>query len=203
MNLIIDIQYFPSVSYYSILYNYSNITFDQYENYQKMSFRNRMIVGTSNGPLELSIPLERGRNQRRPVNEVRIANRYKWQAHHWKALESAYNRSPWFEFYKDSLGVLFAGKFEFLCDWDMACIAWSLNQLKWPLKLGMSAAFTGDYDPKKWVDFRGRLLPKNYQDFPFPIYRQVFEDKLGFLPNLSILDLLFCKGNEAGDLLSR
>src|SRR5579872_5915140 len=99
MTLITDFQYFPSIILYNNLYKFSNIVFEQYEYYQKMSFRNRCRIAGAGGIIDLSIPLEKGRDQRSLIRDVRISGARQWQAEHWKTILSCYSRSPWFEFY--------------------------------------------------------------------------------------------------------
>ena len=191
MNLLTEIQYFPPVNFYKSLSDFSNIIFEQYEHFQKMSFRNRMIIANANGPSVLSIPLE----------DVRIAHQQPWQSQHWKSLESAYGRSAFFEFYRDELEALYRKPFLFLMDWDMHCFDWTMKILGLRKQVSLTHSYSKEYDPSIWMDRRNIMLPKNYLDFDGPKYSQVFQEKLGFLPNLSILDLIFCEGRRAAELL--
>ena len=201
MNLITELQYFPSVIFYKNSYEFSNIIFEQYESYQKMSFRNRCIIAGANGLITLSIPLQEGRNQKTIMKEVKIEDS-KWQTDHWKSIESCYNKSPWFEFYKDELHELYSKPFCFLLDWNLACFEWSIRILGLPLVFSLSEIFIKKYN-EDVADFRNKILPKNYKDYNAVAYRQVFEDRIGFMPNLSILDLIFCEGKTAKELLSK
>ncbi|MBS1915425.1 MAG: WbqC family protein [Bacteroidetes bacterium] len=201
MNLITEIQYFPSVILYKYLYKFSNTVFEEYESYQKMSFRNRCIIAGANGPIILSVPLEAGRNQKTIMKDVRISNSEKWQSQHWKSIESSYNKSPWFEFYKDELKALYEKKFDFLMDWDIYCFEWSIKKLDAGFSFSGSKSFIKKYNTDEFLDFRNTILPKNYIKFETVKYAQVFEERTGFLPNLSILDLLFCEGKNSANLL--
>jgi WbqC-like protein family len=201
MILITEFQYFPSVILYKKLNNFSNIVFEQYEYYQKMTFRNRCRVAGAEGSIDLSIPLEKGRDQRSPIKDVRIANSRKWQAEHWKTLLSCYSRSPWFEFYRDELEGLYRRPVSFLMDWNLACFEWSIHVLELPLKIGFTEAWQKTYPEEGWVDWRGKILPKELAISGL-VYRQVFEERTGFLPGLSILDLLFCEGKNTRRLLA-
>jgi len=201
MNLISEIQYFPSVILYKYLYKFSNIVFEQYESYQKMSFRNRCMIAGANGAVTLSIPLETGRNQKTLMKDVRISNSEKWQSRHWKSIESSYNKSSWFEFYKDELKALYEKPVDFLADWNLYCFEWSVKKLGTGFSFSNSASFTKEYNPDEFLDLRNAILPKNYTEFEPIKYTQVFEDRTGFIPNLSILDLLFCEGKNSGNLL--
>lgn len=201
MILLIDYQYFSPIMYYKSLFNLLHVKLEQYETYQKMSFRNRAIISGANGLINLSVPLKDGRNQRSIIKDVQIDNKAKWQSSHWKSIVSCYNKSPWFEFYKDELMLLFEKRFDFLVDWDLACFEWVVDKLG----LEVEMSFTETYQPhygEEVMDFRNKLLPKNYQDFEPVVYRQVFEKGRGFIPNLSILDLLFCEGKRAKELLA-
>jgi hypothetical protein len=256
MKLIIDLQYFPSIISFEISYKFSNIIFDQYEYYQKMSFRNRCRIVGADGPIDLSVPLLKGRDQKTVMKDVRISGLQPWQDRHWKTIVSCYNRSPWFEFYRDGLEGLYRKPFVFLFDWNLACFDWMAGVLKMAVPVSLSEGYRKEYDKTEWVDWRGKILPKNNQkrtadsgegrsgrpafrlgpedtalpddprdledrafpdglknlaDTAFPMdprevpplkYHQVFEDRIGFIPNLSILDLLFCEGKRVAELLN-
>jgi hypothetical protein len=204
MNVIIESQYFSPVTFYKMVSNKSHVEIDQYENYQKMSFRNRCIIMGGNGPVTLSVPLEEGRQQRRPTKEVRTANKYAWQVQHWKTIVSCYNRSPWFEFYRDELENIYQKRVTFLIDWNWMCWEWMVKNLGWSITTSLSEFWQAQHDMTKWLDLRSKILPKNIMSsFSNPvIYAQVFEDRFGFVPHCSILDLLFCEGKNARTLLS-
>ncbi len=240
MNLIIDIQYFPSIILYKHLYKFSNIVFDQYETYQKMGFRNRCQLAGAEGVVDLSVPLVKGRGQKSLVRDVRISDRQPWAAQHWKTIVSCYSRSPWFDHYRDGLEGLYRREFDFLLDWDLACFDWSVGVVGLAIPVGLTEGGCGTIRP--WgVDWRGKLRPKDREDgygvermdrdaepgsgldgmaagsgdggggvdgggrpgaaememSGLVRYRQVFEERTGFIPNLSILDLLFCEGKNA------
>ena len=195
MNLIIDSQYFPSVIYYKISYDSSNIIFEQCETYQKMSFRNRCQLAGAQGRVDLSIPLAGGRDQKTFMKEVRIVADRSWQVRHWRTIVSCYNRSPWFDFYRDGLEALFRQRADFLLDWNWRCFEWSLQVLGMARPVGLTDRYLAGYGPGEAIDWRGKIMPG--LEFETPRYHQVFEERIGFIPNLSILDLLFCEGKEA------
>jgi len=205
MNLIIDLQYFPSIISYKISSKSSNIIFEQYEFYQKMSFRNRCQIASAQGRINLSIPLAKGRDQKTLMKDVRIADTYSWQDQHWKTILACYSRSPWFEYYRDELEQLYSRPFIFLKDWNLACFEWTCRALALPVRVAFTEAWRPEYEGE-WLDLRGKLAPKNIleTDLAVPVvYRQVFEEITGFIPNLSILDLLFCEGQRARSLLAQ
>ena len=224
MTLIVDLQYFPSIIFYKSLYKSSNVVFEQYETYQKMSFRNRCQITGAEGLINLSVPLVKGRDQKTLIRQVRISDRQPWQAQHWKTIVSCYSRSPWFEFYRDELEALYQRRFDFLLDWNLSCFEWSLRVLGLSIPVSLTERYEREYADENVTDWRGKILPKNREggqnqgldrsgegrpegnegpggeerpEDQAPKYRQVFEERIGFIPNLSVLDLLFCEGKEA------
>jgi WbqC-like protein family len=205
MTLIVDSQYFSPVTFYKKVGNFLHVDFDVYESYQKMSFRNRCIIMGADGPVTLSIPLQEGRNQRRSMKEVQVAGQYPWQSQHWKTIVSCYNRSPWFEYYRDELEMLYQKPVSFLVDWNLACWEWMVKKLGMEVSTGLTESYQPEYDMTKWLDLRSKILPKSIMhDFPDPVfYQQVFQERTGFVPHCSILDLLFCEGKNARQVLAR
>lgn len=201
-SLIIENQYFPCVNYINTLFQFSNIKIEQYETYQKMSFRNRCVVAGSNGLVHLSVPLVNGRNRQQLMKDVRVSHWANWQTQHWRTIESCYSRSPFFEFYRDGVLGLLQKKEVYLLDRNLAILEW----LKKVLKFQGQISRTDSYEKNVGIDMADRrnyYLPKNrvYQPVTFT-YTQVFQDRIGFQPNLSILDLLFCSGPNAIQLLT-
>src|ERR1700678_2848497 len=175
MNLLTDIQYFPSVIFYRISYNFRHIVFEQYETYQKMSFRNRCQVMGSQGMVELSIPLAGGRGQKTLIKDVRIDTGQNWQAQHWKAIVTCYNRSPWFGFYRDERGALYRRPADFLMGWDLGCLEWRMGVLGFPRTIGLTEGNKGSYAWEDWVvDWRSGLTPRNGGALGASPYHQVF-----------------------------
>jgi hypothetical protein len=205
MKIIIEYQYYPPSILFKSLVSYTHLIFEQYENFQKMSFRNRLMLAGGNGPILLSIPLKNGRNQKCLTKDVLIDNRTSWQSSHWKTIVSCYNRSPWFEFYRDELHTLYKTPFQFLVEWNSVCFKWALNKLNYKLAVSMTEQWKDEYDLKEWNDWRNKLSPGTILTrFPDPPkYAQVFSDRTGFLPHLSILDLLFCEGKNARAILDQ
>jgi len=198
--LLFDLQYFPPLTFFSTLYRNSYVYLDIYEPYRKMSFRNRCQLAGAEGIVSLSIPLKNGRNQWVALNEVEIADTEDWQTRHFKSICSLYNRSPFFEYYADELGVLYQLPVLRLADWNLTCLNWLSKKLDWPAKICLTES-TVEHQAAGWEDRRNLVLPKNHDLWNPVNYRQVFEEKTGFLPNLSVLDLLFNTGIEAKDLL--
>jgi hypothetical protein len=206
MNLVTDLQYFPSTIFYKNSYKFTHIIIEQCETYQKMSFRNRCQIAGAEGVIDLSVPLVKGRDQKTVIRDVKIAGSSSWQARHWKTILSCYSRSPWFEFYRDDLEALYRKPFAFLVDWNLYCLEWSFRALGMTQSIILTDSYRKSYPAggevdEEWVDLRGRLLPKRREEWSAgpdaPRYRQVFEERIGFQPGLSILDLLFCEGRNA------
>ncbi|MFP5039991.1 WbqC family protein [Parasediminibacterium sp. JCM 36343] len=200
--IIIENQYFAPVNYYVALFENTHCKIEQFEAYQKMSFRNRCIVVGSNGLINLTIPVEGGRNSRQLVKDIKISYSEAWQDRHWKAIVSSYAKAPFFEYYKHVAEKLIKKQDAFLLDKNMAILAW----LKKVFHLPTEIELTNEYVDTMSVgekDFRNHWLPKNYKDVDSSqvVYNQVFESKLGFKKNASIMDLLFCEGPNAKDLL--
>lgn len=203
--IVIENQYFPTINWINILFLNKDIKIDLCETYQKMSFRNRCVVAGSNGLVHLSVPLQKGRSQRQPMKDVKISYDTDWQLQHWRTIESCYGRSPFFEFYRDWLEVFYKKQPVFLADMNLEILEWVRKQTglekSWEV---LDRETDHPIDPRA-IDLRGYFMPKNFQSperCPQPIvYTQVFEDRIGFQPNLSVLDLLCCTGPQARLLL--
>lgn len=200
-NYIIESQYFGQVNWYKLLFSFSNIEIAQYEAYPKTSFRNRTIIAGSNGLIILSVPLQNGRTQKNQTRDVKISYDQDWQEQHWRSIVSCYGKSPFFEYYQDSLKTLFQKKHEFLLDLNFATQAWVLKQFKSKQIPAFALAQEIDFRQSQW-DCRDQFKPSNFQQVQTQVrYPQVFEDRIGFQPNLSILDLLSCMGPASKTLL--
>ena len=173
------------------------VILDAGEHFQKMSDRNRYEISGANNGIKLSVPLVNGRNQRVAMKEVRIFNDTRWQVQHWRTLVSVYKRTPFFDHYADSLQPLFETQFSFLTDYNSAALHWVKQQLKIRFEEKETDTYLKEY-PQEIIDLRPDKPIAQHQ---FPKYYQVFEDRIGFLPNLSILDLLFSEGPNAVSIL--
>ncbi|UYQ94262.1 WbqC family protein [Chitinophaga horti] len=202
-SLLVDSQYFPPIECYKTLINVDILKIERYEHYQKVSFRNRCYIAGPNGRILLSVPLVKGKNQRTIMKDVKISDAENWQALHWKTLVSAYRRSPWFEYFEEDLQSLYEQKFEYLLDWNQACFEWVNKRIGFE----KAAIFTDQYQTTEELvnvtDARDRFTPPGDQDEQAGItnYTQVFQERVGFLRNLSILDLLFCEGKRSIEVL--
>ena len=198
--LLIESQYFPCVAVSKIISKHSHIGILLYEPFRKMSFQNRCIIPTANGLVGLSVPLVGGRDNKLPMEQVRIDARQRWQTIHWRTITSAYNRSPFFEFYAHSLETLYHTPVEFLHEWNGILFNWLTNHLKFSLFVENIELFSEGPRIEQ-------PMPSNYQEDRFvaglPEYQQVFQERHGFAPNVSSMDLLFCAGPQSAQLLQQ
>lgn len=185
---ILPTAYLPPISWCTHFWNAANAVLEAHEHYQKGATRNRAQIAGPNGAQLLSIPLLKGKHQQTPVREVRIAYTATWQRQHWRSICTAYGNAPYFEHYADGLAPFYQKKYDFLFDFNLELIHFVLiKQLGWQGALTMSPQFIPNPP----------LLPETTQKF----YPQVFLEKNGFMPNLSILDLLLCCGKQATAIL--
>jgi len=195
-NSIFSLQYLPPVSWFVAVAKVSEAHLEQHEHYVKGSYRNRCYIAAVNGAQRLTIPLRKGKNQQQPIREVRIAYDEPWQIQHWRAICSAYGNSPFFEHYAALFEPYFlAKKYELLWDWNYDLLKLSLKILKLKTPIVLTEKY--EEQTEHLLDFRHEFTPKHtapYAAYAPVKYPQVFEDRLGFLPDLSILDLIFCAG---------
>ena len=202
--LLLSVAYFAPIPYYSCLMRYGDVIIERYENYNKQSYRNRCTIFSANGLLDLVIPVMKPEKPKISIAEVEISYDTLWQKLHFKAIESAYRRSPFYEYYIDDLMVFFNCRFRYLYDFNMQIMRTICCLMKIPFHAQESQTYMKPAEGI--IDLRNEIHPKAKQrntnvDFVPPHYTQVFADRWGFKPNLSILDLLFNTGPQAKDLL--
>ncbi len=196
--------YLPPIQYYSKLLVYPQVIIEHYEHFPKQTYRNRSYILSPNGKLLLVVPLK-SRTERTITKDIRISYNDNWQKLHWRSMEAAYRRSAYFEYYEDELHPFYTEKkFEFLIDLNMA-LTGLINSL---LKINFTPGSTSRYEELyvDYKDFRSTLSPKvdfsTDPEYQVKIYPQVFDTKQDFIPNLSIVDLLFNQGPGALDYLN-
>ena len=239
MKALLSSTYFGPIQWYQKLNRYDECLIERHESFIKQTYRNRMIIPTTNGPLALIIPTNH--NTSLAMKDIRISDHANWRHVHWNALLSAYGESPFFEYYQDDIRPFYEKKYEFLFDFNMEITEKMIELLDIRPKIsitdeyilskerkGENEELKGEYeafcgitdhkvqssnlkvqssnlkvqskDVQSIVDFRDAIRPKKLlpdAEFTPQRYYQVYEQKYGFQPNMSILDLLFNEGNEA------
>ena len=200
MTTLLSTTYFGPVQWYQKLYRYEAVEIEQWESFQKQTYRNRCLIATTNGVQALTVPIERGTSPL--IKDIRISDHGNWRHLHWNALQSAYGESPFFEYYQDDIRPFFEKRWTFLLDFNEEIRQKVCELIDIQPKVSLTAVYspTSHLSPltsKK--DFREGIQPKHPEpdaDFVPKPYYQVYQQKHGFLPNLSILDLLFNMGPE-------
>lgn len=201
--LLIEPQYWGSISYFKELVSANNIVLDIHSNFQKGTYRNRCKIMGPNGLLSLSVPLVKGNGQHSIFNQVRISYSENWRKDHWQSLVSSYRRSAYFEFYEEQIAPIYSNDYEFLKDFNVA----SLKIVSELLRIPFDIKFTENYiskDSFEGNDARDIIHPtarKMKYSYELPKYPQVFMDRMDFLSDLSILDILFNLGPRTVDYL--
>ena len=230
MKALLSSTYFGPIQWYQKLNRYDECLIERHESFIKQTYRNRMLIPTTNGPLSLTIPTNHDISL--SMKDIRISDHANWRHVHWNALLSAYGESPFFEYYQDDIRPFYEKKYEFLFDFNMEITEKMIELLDIRPKISItneyiqneelkvkSEEFNGlanhkvqssnlkvqskevqSKEVQSIVDFREAIRPKKPlpdAEFESKRYYQVYEQKFGFQPNMSILDLLFNEGNEA------
>lgn len=193
-------SYFGPISQWVAFVKAEKVIFENDDNYQKQTYRNRMYIYDANGRLSLNIPIKHSSalglrtKGRQKYRDIQIENSFKWQTRHWRAFKASYQTSPFFEFYEDELYPLYEKDFKFLMDFNYKCMEFVAEALQIDLEFEKTSEYI--LKPSHQKDLRKLVNAKN-NTFTNAPYTQVFESKAGFLPDLCILDLLFNEGNAA------
>lgn len=193
---LLSATYFGPIQWYQKLNRYDVCFIERYDHFVKQTYRNRCVIATTHGTQVLTVPVERFDGAKCDVKDVRISDHGNWRHLHWHALQSAYGESPFFEFYEDDIRPFFERRWDYLYDFN-----WQITEKMCQL-LDIDACMkpTDEYAKEQSCDFREAIRPKHPvedDEFIARPYYQVYAQKHGFQPNLSILDLLFNMGNES------
>ena len=186
--------YLGPAEYYAAMLSHQKIIIEQHEFFVKQSYRNRCEILGANGKMVLSIPLQVRKNKSL-TKDIRVDYKTPWQMQHWRAIKSAYSSSPFFEYYQDDLLPYYEKQVEFLLDFNLVIQEKIAELIGIKLNFSLSESYVQEIENK--IDARNSFSPKLNSEKIFPNYIQVFENKFPFVPNLSILDLLFNLGNES------
>ena len=200
--VLLSTTYFGPVQWYQKLHRAEHVIIEQWESFQKQTYRNRCLIATTNGVQALTVPVEKPAVC---IKDIRISDHGNWRHLHWNALQSAYGESPFFEYYQDDIRPFFEGRWTYLLDFNEA-IRQKMCEL---IDIQPEVEYSGEWREGRgerviaaegMMDYRTAIHPKHPlqdDDFETKTYYQVYQMKHGFLSNLSVLDLLFNMGPES------
>lgn len=202
--VLLSTAYFPPARYFTLIAGAGDVHIEKWENYHKQTYRNRCTILGANGPLDLVVPVLRGSFHKTPVRDIEIDSSRRWCELHMRGIMSAYATAPYFEFYSDILREVITGNFRYLLDLNYAALKAMLDTIGIDVPVSFTGEFTGEGMAE--ADYRYTLTPKKSEGTVInreESYTQVFGDRYGFVPRLSIIDLLLNKGPETRALLLR
>jgi len=193
--VVLPLFYLPPVAYFSTIKNLRpDIIFEREEHFPKQTYRNRANIYSPDGVLSLTVPVIKGSKMHTKVKDVKISYDFNWQRLHWMSLETCYRRSAYFEYYEDDFAPFYEKKFEYLFDYNEQLLQMILKFIKLPLELKYTETYEARYPQLE--DLRDAMSAKKEYDLQQKPYFQVFEERNGFIKNLSIADLLFSQGPQ-------
>jgi|SRR5690606_6794640 len=193
--VLLPVFYLGPIEYFSKIKKASLVNLEKFEHFPKQTYRNRASIHSPNGKLDLTIPIRKGSRVHTKMKDVRISYDANWQRLHWRSLQTSYRSSSYFEYYEDDFAPFYHKKTEFLFDFNLSLFELCLKLLK----LNPELLYTEEYvkAPIDFSDLREAISPRKPSNFLAKPYFQVFEDQHEFIPNLSIVDLLFSQGPQS------
>jgi hypothetical protein len=203
--MLLSTAHFPPIHYFTKVLKHGKLTLEALENYQRQSYRNRFSILGANGPINLYVPVVKGHSPGQPIKEVRIDYSNKWQRIHFKTISSAYRHSPFYEYYIDFFLPFWSRRWDFLFDLNLAIMTALFDVMDTEIDIEESTEYINENELD--ADYRKLIHPKleyklDPQFNPYP-YVQNFSDRFGFVPNLSVLDLIFQAGPESSDIIRK
>lgn len=189
--------YLPPISFFRIIADSPEVCIEQYDNYRKQTYRNRCEILTAGGILALTVPVVKSDTPKQLMRDVRISDHGNWRHLHWNALKSAYMNSPFFMYYEDDLRTVYDRHHTFLIDFNQELIQTIAGLMNIRSGISLTETFHPIDGSKRHCDFRWMIDPATAPDGHQQPYFQVFGDKYGFVPGLSVADLLFNIGPES------
>jgi hypothetical protein len=190
---VLPMFYLPPVEYFVRLNTCKpDILIEREEHFPKQTYRNRAHIYSPEGVLPLVVPVIKGSKMHTKIKDVKISYDFNWQHLHWKSLGSCYRRSAYFEYYEDELAPFYEKKYPYLVDYNEQLLQFILKSIKMKMELKFTESYEAEYP--SIADFRNSISSKKESNFEQKPYFQVFEERQGFLKNLSIVDLLFNQG---------
>ncbi len=200
MPALVNTAYLPPIQYIAAFQDASGAAIEIMETYRKQTCRNHCLIYGPNGKQKLTIPVVKVNGNHTLTRDIRISDHQPWQKIHWRSIQTAYNNSPFFLYYEDDFAPFFEKRFEFLTDLNSALLGMILKVLKIPVAPQFTTSF--EKIPEGFTDLRETLVADNIDLLtPAIHYTQPFEPAHGFLPGLSIVDVIFNLGPEAGGYL--
>lgn len=196
--VLLSTTYFGPIQWYQKLYRAEHVIIEQWESFQKQTYRNRCLIATTNGIQALTVPVEHSDSQL--IKDIRLSDHGNWRRLHWNALQSAYGESPFFEYYQDDIRPFFEKRWVYLLDFNEAIRQKMCELIDIQPEVTYNTGYMADSESQDMDDFRSAINPKHPiqdDDFETKCYYQVYQMKHGFLSNLSVLDLLFNMGPES------
>ena len=191
--------YFSPISQYIEILKSDEIIFEFEDNFQKQTYRNRCYIYGANGKQLLNIPVKHLKTtNRKKTKDTLVENDFPWQSQHFKSLQTAYRASPFFEFFEDDLAKIFSKQYKYLLDVNIDTFLFITDALE----ISQQYTKTKEYSIEIDKNYRHLANAKTNHLYDFPVYTQIFDDKHGFIQNLSILDLLFMEGANSFSLLT-
>ena len=193
---VLPMFYLPPVEYFAQLNSYNpDFVVEKHEHFPKQTYRNRANIYSPDGVLTLVVPVVKGSKVHTPVKDVKISYDFSWQRLHWMSLQGCYRRSAYFEYYEDDFAPFYEKKETFLFDFSDQILRLLLKLLKIKTEINYTESYEAEY--LGLTDFRQYIHPKKDSGFEQKSYFQVFEERHGFMKNLSIVDLLFNQGPQS------
>ncbi len=199
--LIFTTQYLPPVDFFLNAYAADKIVIEACENFIKQTYRNRCSIYSANGKIDLTVFLEKCRRNHLPLKEVKISYTQPWNRIHWRAIVSAYSNSPFFMYYEQDFEKFYNPQYHWLLDYNTQILTLCLSLLGMEKEIVFSENYLPEYP--HGYDFRNRFAPGKASETALTKYSQVFDNKFGFIPGLSIIDLLFNRGPEALEYIKK
>lgn len=201
MTVYLSSAYLAPVSYYACLLQADRVVVEQHDHYLKQTYRNRCTIAGPDGPLALTVPIVKPDTPKCPMRDIRISDHGNWRHLHWNAMESAYGQSPFWEYYRDDLRPFYEQRYDYLMDFNEALQSLVCSLIDFEPRVERSRQYLSLSDADI-LDLREAIHPKRDLSTLLPAYQpveyyQVFASRLGFLPHLSILDLLCNMGPES------
>lgn len=200
--VLLSSAYFPPAEYFFLIAHSKKVLIEKWENYHKQTYRNRCRIMGANGPLILTVPVLRGSFHKVPIKDLEIDNSRRWRELHLRGITSAYASAPFFEYYYDAISRVINKPFRFLLDLNTE----ALTSMKEAIGLTTGISFSSEFlaEGSTPGDYRYNISPKKTsaaEGFNDIQYTQVFSEKYGFVPGLSIIDVLLNNGPGTGALL--